>query len=65
MKIELDLDVSNSALSEASRKLGEQIAAAKGETYDQDKHFELGFKELKAKMEAQAMKAALQTLESN
>lgn len=62
MKIELDLTVSNTALSEASRKLGEQIAQAKGEKYDQDKHLELGFKELKARMEAEANKAALETL---
>lgn len=65
MKIELDLTVSNSALSEASRKFGKQIAEAKGEKYDQDKHFELGFKKLKAKMEEEALKAALQTLEKN
>ena len=62
MKIELDLTVENSVLSEASRKLGEQIAEAAGEPYDQDKHLELGFEKLKAQMEAEANKAALGVL---
>jgi len=63
MKIELDLTVSNSALSEASRKFGEQIAKAKGETYDQDKHFSLGFKGLRERMEAAAESAAIKVLD--
>lgn len=62
MKIELDLTVGNDVLSEKSRELGKQIAEAAGETYDQDKHLELGFKELKAKMETEANKAALEVL---
>lgn len=62
MKIELDLTVGNDVLSEASAKLGREIADAAGETYDQDKHLALGFKELRAKMEAEANKAALEVL---
>ena len=62
MKIELDLTVSNTALSEASRKLGEEIAAAAGETFDQEKHLELGFKELRSRMQTEANKAALEAL---
>ncbi|MFP4313600.1 MAG: hypothetical protein ACLFR0_04655 [Alphaproteobacteria bacterium] len=62
MKIELDLTVSNSTLSEASRKLGKQIAEAAGEEFNHDKHIARGFEELKARMQAEANKAALEAL---
>lgn len=67
MKIELDLTVGNDVLSEASAKFGKEIAEAAGQDYEQDKekYLELGFKKLKAQMEAEANKAALDVLVQN
>ena len=51
MKYNLTTNVDNDVLAEASRNLGEQIAAARGEVYNQDQHFLEGFTELKRRIE--------------
>ena len=62
MRYSLDSNVSNDALAQASRKLGEQIAEARGETYDQDRHLSEGFAELQRRVKERMLAVEVDVL---